>query len=214
MVAVYDTTGGTLAAFICGTTASIDFTATGGRITYAFKGQTGIVPQITDASVAANLTGNGYNFYASYATAAQGFNMLQTGKISGTWKWIDAYVNQIYLNSQFQLALMVLLTSVKSLPYNQQGYGMIRGALQAPIVEGLNFGSIQPGVALSQAQAASVNSAAGAKISDTLQNVGYYLQILPASAQTRGNRASPPMTFWYTDGGSIQKLNLASIDIQ
>jgi hypothetical protein len=210
---LYDTTGGSLAAFTCGTAASIDFNAEAGRITFAYKGQAGLVAQITDPTVADNLTGNGYNFYASYATAAQGFTMLQPGLVSGQWEWLDAYVNQIYLNSQFQLALMELLTSVKSLPYNNTGYGQIRGALVPVINEALQFGSIQPGVALSASQAASVNAAAGLPIDSTLENVGWYLQILPASAQTRGNRTSPPMTFWYTDGGSVQKLNLASIDI-
>lgn len=214
IVTIYDTTGGDLAAFFCGATASIDFTATAGRITYDFKGQAGIVPQITDATVAANLTGNGYNFYAQYATAAQPFQFFQPGQISGRWEWADAYINQIYLNSQFQLALMELLTTVKSLPYNTKGYGQIRGALADPITQALAFGSIQSGVALSASQAASVNTAAGVQISDTLQNVGYYLQIVPASPQARAARTSPPMTFWYTDGGSIQALNLASIDIQ
>ncbi len=211
---VYDTTGGTLAAFICGTAASIDFNETAGRITFAYKGNSLLVPQITDATVANNLIGNGYNFYAAYATAAQGFQMLQPGLISGPWLWADAYINQIYLNSQLQLALMELLVNSKSIPYNNVGYGLIRSACLDPITQALNFGSIQPGVALSASQAASVNAAAGVKISDTLQNVGWYLQILPASPQVRGARTSPPMTLWYTDGGSIQKLNLASIDIQ
>lgn len=211
---VYDTTGGTLAAFICGTTASIDFTETAGRITFAYKGNSQLVPQITDATVAQNLIGNGYNFYAAYATAAQGFQMLQPGLVSGAWLWADAYVNQIYLNSQLQLALMELLVNSKSIPYNNVGYGLIRSACSDPITQALNFGSIQPGVALSASQAASVNAAAGVSISGTLQNVGWYLQILPASSQVRSARTSPPMTLWYTDGGSIQKLNLASIDIQ
>lgn len=211
---VYDTTGGSLAAFICGTTASIDFTETAGRITYAYKGNSQLTPQITDATVADNLKGNGYNFYAAYATAAQGFQMLQPGLVSGEWLWADAYVNQIYLNSQLQLALMELLVNSKSIPYNNVGYGLLRSACSDPINQALNFGSIQPGVALSASQAASVNAAAGVSISGTLQNVGWYLQILPASPQVRSARTSPPMTLWYTDGGSIQKLNLASIDIQ
>lgn len=214
VVPVFDTTGGTLAAFVCGTAASIDFTETDGRVDFAFKGNSLLVPQITDATLANNLTGNGYNFYAAYATAAQGFQEFQPGSVSGVWKWLDSYINQIYMNSQFQLALMVLLANVKSLPYNAQGYNQIRATLLDPITQALNFGTIRAGVALSASQAASVNSAAGVKISDTLQNVGWYLQILPASPQARGNRTSPPMTFWYTDGGSIHRLNLASIEIQ
>ena len=211
---VYDTTGGKLAAFICGVTASIDFSQRNGRITYAYKGQSGLAPQVTDATDADNLISNHYNFYAAYATANQSFTMLQPGLTPGRWTWLDPYVNQIYLNSELQLALMQLLTQTKSVPYNAAGYGLLRTALGDPISNAVNFGSIQPGVALSQSQAAAVNSASGLSIAGTIQNQGWYLQVSPANSGTRAQRGSPPMTLWYTDGGSIQKLALASIDIQ
>lgn len=214
VTAVYDTSGGDIAAFICGAIGSIDYSQTQGQITLAYKAQAGLAPQITDASVANNLIGNGYNFYGAYATANQQFTFLQPGQTAGKWKWINPYVNQIYLNSQLQLALMVLLASVKALPYNNIGYGMIRAACLGPINEGLNNGTIQAGVQLSAAQAQEVNTAAGVKIDQPLQNNGWYLQIKPASPQVRADRGSPPITFWYTDGGSIQKINLASIDVQ
>lgn len=201
------------AAFICGMAASIDFNQLNGRITFAFKGQSGLLADVTDPTIAQNLIANGYNFYGAYATANQAFTFLQPGSTPGKWKWIDAYVNQIYLNSQFQLALMTLLSSVKSLPYNTLGYGLISAACQDPINQGLNFGSIRAGIPLSAQQAANVNMAAGVPIDQTLTSVGYYLQVLPATAQVRGLRQSPPCTFWYTDGGSIQKINLASIDV-
>jgi hypothetical protein len=201
------------AAFICGATASIDFTQRNGRITFAYKSQAGLVADITDVTAAQNLIDNGYNFYASYATANQAFTFLQTGQLPGVWKWIDAYVNQIYLNAQLQLALMSLLNGVKSLPYNNLGYSLVRAACMDPINQALNFGSIRSGVPLSAQQAATVNMAAGVVIDTNLTTDGYYLQILPASTQVRGNRQSPPMSLWYTDGGSIQKINLASIDV-
>lgn len=201
------------AAFICGMTASIDFTQRNGRLTFAYKGQSGLLADVTDPTIAANLIANGYNFYGAYATANQAFTFLQPGSTPGVWKWIDAYINQIYLNSQFQLALMTLMSATKSLPYNTAGYGMINAACMDPINQALNFGSIRAGVPLSAQQAASVNMAAGVPIDGSLTNQGFYLQILPASAQVRGLRQSPPCTFWYMDGGSIQKINLASIDV-
>lgn len=201
------------AAFICGTTASIDFTELNGRITYAFKGQSGLTADVTDATSAANLIANGYNFYGAYATANQQFVMLQPGSTPGKWKWIDEYINQVYFNAQFQLALMTLMTSIKSLPYTPVGYGMIHAACQDPINQGLNFGAWRAGVTLSSLQAAEINMAAGLNISDSITNTGYYLQVLPATAQVRGLRQSPPCTFWYASGGSIQQINLASIDI-
>jgi hypothetical protein len=211
---VYDTTGGQVAAFICGITASINFNENDGRVDYAGRNSSQLLPQITDATIAANLTGNGYNFYAAYATAAQQFQQLQSGVVSGNWDWIDGYVNQIYLNSQLQLALMVLLANTKSLPYNATGYGLIRAACLDPINQFVLFGGLQAGVTLSASQIASVNAAAGVDAASTLQTAGWYLQILPASPQVRGARTSPPMTLWYTDGGSVQKLNLGSIDVQ
>ena len=50
-------------------------------------------------------------------------------------------------------------------------------------------------------------------ISSDLQSKGYYLQILPATAQVRGQRKSPPVKLWYMDGGSIQQITLASIAV-
>jgi hypothetical protein len=202
------------AAFICGAVASLDFNETNGRATLAYKGQSGLVADVTDTATAANLIANGYNFYGAYATANDRFVMLQPGQTSGAWKWIDTYVNQIYLNSQFQLALMSLLTQIKSLPYNNEGYALMREALMDPINQALNFGALRAGVPLSAAQAAEVNNAAGVKIDGTLSTQGWYLQILDATAQVRGARGTPPCTFWYMDGGSIQKVNLASVAVQ
>lgn len=202
-----------VAAFVCGSAASIDFTEHNGRITFAFKAQSGLLPSVTDATVADNLTQNGYNFYGAYATATQQFNLFQSGQITGKWRWIDAYINQIYLNSQLQQAVLNMLTNIKSLPYNEEGYSLIRAACFDPINAALNFGAIRAGIPLSEAQAAEINNDAGLKIDRTLSTIGWYLQILPASAQTRGNRTSPPIKFWYTDGGSIQQINLASIDV-
>jgi len=206
--------GSDKAAFIAGTTASIDFTQANGRITYAYKQQAGLVPEVTSATVATNLLANGYNFYGSYATAAQQFQFLQNGQISGAWLWIDPYINQIKLNSDLQVAFITLLSQAKAVPYIQRGYDQIRAAALGPINAALNFGSIVAGVTLSTSQYAQVNAAAGLNIADTLQSQGWYLQILPAAPTTRTSRGSPPMTLWYTDGGSVQKINLASIDIE
>lgn len=213
IVPVYDASG-VIAAFICGTAASIDFQQTAGRITFAFKSQPGLTADVVDETIALNLIGNGYNFYGSYATANEQFSFLQPGQISGSWLWIDPYVNQIYLNSQFQLAFMSLLAGIPSIPYNVTGYTILRQAAMDPINEALNFGSIQPGVLLSASQRVQLDTAAGLRIADTVSQLGWYLKVGEADAQTRINRESPPMTFWYTDGGSIQKIELASIDVQ
>jgi Protein of unknown function (DUF3383) len=217
----YDLTEGAKAAFTCGAFACLDTTQANGRITMCFKGQAGLVPDVTDSDTAANLAGvpygsggNGYNFYGDFATSAQQFQWAIPGSMPGVWKWADAYFNQILMNADFQLALATLASNVPSIPYNTAGYTLVRGALAPVITKYLNWGAIQPNVPLSASQIQQVNTAAGANIGGTLSTVGYYLQILPASAQVRGVRGSPPMKFWYTDGGSIQSLLLASIDVQ
>lgn len=211
---IYEPTDLNLAAFICGAAASIDFNATNGRITFAYRGQDGLTASVTNAAVAANLDANGYNFYGAYATANQQFLFVQPGSVSGIFQWMDSYINQIWLNNALQLALVELLQNVNSIPYNNQGYELIKAACADPINAGLNFGAIRAGVTLSNAQAAEINSAAGVKISDILQIQGWYLQVLDATPQVRQARTSPPMTFWYMDGESVQQITLNSILVQ
>ena len=64
------------------------------------------MPTVTDQQIAANLLANGYSFYGSYATANDQFNFLYNSQMSGKWKWLDTFVDQVHLNSQFQLALI------------------------------------------------------------------------------------------------------------
>lgn len=199
-----------LAAFVCGTIASIDYTATNGRITLAFKAQSGLSADITNETVAAALLTNGYSFYGDYATANDRFIWFYNGQISGDTKWIDVYVNNVWLNNALQLATMNLFKLAKALPYNSKGYNRVRAACLDPINAGLNAGVIVPNVALSTAQADLVNSEAGLTISDTLSRDGWYMQIKDATAQARAARQTPPAKFWHMDGGSIQQFNMSS----
>lgn len=200
--------------FVCGAMASIDFAETNGRVTGAFRSQTGLTADVTSEIVADNLIANGYNFYGAYATANDQFTFFYNGSVSGPFLWLDSYINEIWLNNQFQLALMTLLTNAKSIPYNAAGYAMIEAACFDVINNGLNFGAFRAGVTLSASQIANVNNAAGKNIATTLQNQGWYLQISNADAQTRAARGSPPCTFWYVDGQSVQKISLSSIELQ
>ena len=109
---------------------------------------------------------------------------------------------------------MLLLKSVNSIPYNQQGYTLIRAALLDPILAAVNFGAIRAGVTLSQAQIAEVNNQAGVTIDTILSTRGWYLQVLDASPQVRQARGSPPCTLWYMDGQSIQKISLNTVLLQ
>lgn len=207
------TTAAELAAFVCGAAASIDFTQQNGRITFAYKAQADLTGTVTTATIATNLGDNFYNFYGAYGAANENFTFLQDGQCTGPFEWFDSFINQIWLNNQFQIALLTLLANSKSIPYSNAGNALIRGALSSVIQAGLNFGAFAPGT-ISAAEAAEVNAQAGTSISDALQAQGSYLQILVASSTVRAQRGSPPMTFWYLDRGSIQRLNLASVATQ
>lgn len=201
------------AAFLCGAIASIDFSEREGRITVAFKGQSGLEVDVNDATEAQNLKDNGYNFYGAWATANDRFLFMYPGQMTGKWKWLDNYVNQIRLNSQLQLALMTMLTSAKSVPYNDVGRALHRAACQDAIDEALNFGSIRAGVDLSEQQRAIINNEAGVDAATQIEARGYYLYVGKATAQARGNRESMPIKLWYTDGGSVHSVNMGSINI-
>lgn len=216
------TLAGEKAAFMMSWAASLDFTRLNGRQTAAFKSYAGGLPDITSGTIAQTLAGSpqggtygyGINFYGQYTTRSQGFPQYQRGLISGSFVWDDSYVNQIWLNASLQNDIMVGLTNVGSVPYANPGYATIESWCLDAILAGVNFGAIVAGVQLSQAQIQAVNTAAGLVIDTTLTQRGWYLQVSPAPAATRANRTSPPCTLWYCDGGSIQAITLASIEVQ
>jgi Protein of unknown function (DUF3383) len=228
-VPIYEPVGSSLhlAAFVGGQVASLNFNATNGRQTTAFRSQTGIRASVTSQLAYTNLVANGYNSYPAVATANQQFLFATPGSISGPFEWIDSYVNQIWLNNQCQLALLTLLTQIGSIPYNPYGYGLIRTALtggagttpiplppQSPVAAALNFGAIRQNVPLSSTEITAVNNLAGFSIDTVLATTGWYLLIQPATAQIRAARQSPTIILLYMDGESVQSLNLSSVLVQ
>jgi hypothetical protein len=213
-IPIYEPSDLNHAAFVAGYFASIDFTQPNGRVTLAYRKQQGLTVGVTNQTTAAQLLLNGYNFYGEYSTSNADFNLFQNGSITGPFAWADSYANQIWLNAQLQLALLTLLQQTFSIPYNQEGYNLIAAAAADPINAALAFGAIRAGVTLSQAEIAEVNNAAGLDVATTLQNRGWYLQIKDADPSVRIARGSPPITFWYMDGQSVQKITLDSVEIQ
>lgn len=212
---IYDPNNGAeIAAFVCGSVASLDFAALNGRATEAFRRQSGLTAGVTTATAAQNLVANGYNYYGGFATEQSTFIFFYPGLVSGEYDWIDSYVNQIWLNTSLQEALLSLLLTTNSIPYNTQGYEQIKAACMDPILAAVNFGAIRQGVALSAQQAAQVNAAAGTKIDTTLATQGWYLQVLPASSAVRIARTSPTINLWYMDGQSVQQITLNSYLVQ
>jgi len=203
-----------LAASVLGYMASLDFGRTNGRATLAYRSFGGVAYGVGDATVAATLKANGYNFYGAYATSSQQFINMQDGHVVGRFAWLDSYANQIWMNANFQQTLMAFLAANGSTPYSNFGYSAIESALQDPINQALNFGAIRAGVALSAAQIVAVNASAGKTIDTVLSSRGWYLDIKDPGAAARALRQTPRMTFYYCDGGSIQAITLASLLVQ
>lgn len=213
-IPIYDpANGANVAAFLMGAIASINFSQENGRATLAFK--TGaVIPGVTNQTIAANLKANGYNFVGRFATANDQFVFLYPGQITGDFGWVDSWVSQVWMSNKFQLALMNLLTTVGSIPYNAEGYATIEASLRGVIDDALFFGAIRSGISLSAQQKAEINNLAGGNVADTIEQQGWYIKVADPGADVRANRGSPSIVVFWTDGQSVQEINLSSVMVQ
>ncbi len=200
-------------ALAMGYAASMDLDRTNGRKAFAYRSQAGLAYTVDDAEDARALLGNGYNFYGDYATAAEEFTLAQNGQISGSAKWFDTYLGQIWLKAQMQASWLTVLKNANTLPFNVDGYSAIYAGSIDVINAGINAGLIVSGVNLSAAQIDQVNREAGMDISESLYTQGWYLQIPDADTNTRVARGPSRPNFWYCDGGSIQTIQGTSTTI-
>lgn len=203
-----------LAAWVMGTGASINFEETNGRLTFAFKQGAGLAVTCDNDEQYDALIANGYNCYADFATASSQFKFFQPGQVSGKWSWLDTYLDAIAIKDGLQLNLLDLFKAVKCIPYNPDGYGMIRTACLDTITRFLRFGAIRTGVTLSNTQKVQLLAEIGLDVSRTLETQGWYMQVKDPGATVRGQRKSPECKFYYMDGGSIQQIVMPATAIQ
>ena len=211
---VYGTVA-TAAAFMA-YAASINYNVTNGRTTLAFRQFTAGTPAtVSDLSSANALLSNGYTYIGAYANSANQYTIAYNGKTSGSFLWSDTYLDQVYLNRELQRANFEALLAYNSIPYNSDGYTELYQAALDVIDAAVTSGIIRAGVTLTNSEAQQINAAAGRQISDVVQSRGwYYLIGDPANVgQARQNRTSPAATLWWTDGGSVQQLNVNSIAV-
>ncbi|ASC05208.1 DUF3383 family protein [Acetobacter pasteurianus] len=211
-----DGNGTLIAAAALSWAASINPNRTNGRTTLMFRRFSGVTPSNISNTQAENLLANGYCFYGSYKANDTSFNWFVDGSVSGSFAWADSYLNQIWMNADFQINLANMFSNVGLIPYDAVGDGIISTSVQATINTALSFGAIQAGVTLSDDEALQVNAKAGKTISTTLQTQGWYL--IPgasiASAATRATRGTVDGMFFYMDGESVQSISLASVEVQ
>ncbi len=198
------------AALIMGTAASIDWNRRNGTITFAFKSQDGLPANVVTGSDATNLKAQGMNFMGDYATRNDQFIFMYPGGMFGTWDWIDTYLNAIWLNNALQVACMAGFEQTPRVPYNEEGYTLIRAWMQDPVNRALYSGVIDTGVTLTEQQKAQLAREAGRDISGELFTDGYVIQVSDPAPAVRQQRDSPEASCWYCYGGSVHKLTIAS----
>lgn len=199
-----------VAAGVMGTFASIDWNRLNGAIDLAFKKVDGLAPSVTTESDAAALDKKTYTYMGKFATKNTEFNFLYKGMIVGGYVNISTYINAVWFNETIKNALLTGLSSVTKTTYNENGYSFIRAWMSDPVNQALNNGVIQTGVTLSEAQKAQIISEVGDDITPELFANGYYLLIQDPGANARSTGESPVITLYYTDGGVVKKLQIAS----
>ncbi|MDR3037881.1 MAG: DUF3383 domain-containing protein [Candidatus Adiutrix sp.] len=202
------------AAFIMGVVASIAWQRINGTITAAFKRQSGLAALVLDEGTAHILESKKCNYFGNFATRNAEFLFLFPGCLSASdYGFIDPYVNSIWFNNRLQVALMDGITRAGRVPYNTRGYTMIKAWMMDPINEARTNAAIEPGIVLSERQRSEVMNEAGLDISQELWTQGYYVQVLDPGAAVRAQRGSPVISLWYTYGGAVQKIEVASTAI-
>lgn len=202
-----------IAAFTMGTAASINWDARNGTLTFAFKSQDGLGASIEKTADHNTLLNRGVNFIGNYATRNDNFVFFYNGQMFGSWQWIDAYLNAVWLSNTLQVQIMAGFQTVRRVPYTETGYAIIRSWCRDVINRALNNGVIDTGMSLSETQKTALTQELGGDYSAEINNNGYYLQVLDASANVRQARQSPSCNLVYTYAGSVQRLNLPAIAV-
>lgn len=201
------------AAAVLAFAASINFSRTNGRISFKFRGFSGLVPNVSDMATAQALKSNGYNFYGSYGLNKTLRQYASDGAITGKFAWLDTFISQVWINANLVSAFANLFTNDQSYSFNSAGYAAVSAAVIDVVEQAINFGAIQRGVALDQAQIRIVNNTVGKDISATLFSQGWFLYIPTQTGSARLERDLQGVIFYYVDGGLIQSINMSSTAI-
>ena len=205
---VYDNVN--VATFLMGSIASVNWERYQGTINYAFKKVDGVAATVDNQTDADLLLAKGVSFMGNFATRNDDFTFFYDAQIFGDYGYIDAFVNTVWFKNVMQVSILNGLTSNGRVPYNERGYALIRAWLQDPINRALNNGTIDEGVTLSEAQKAQIQNETGKDLSNELFTEGYAVIVEDAGAEVRVGRQSPNISVYYTYGGSINHIEVAS----
>lgn len=208
---VYDNVN--IAVFVLGSIASVDWERYQGTINYAFKKVDGVAATVNNQTDADLLKAKGVSYMGNFATRNDDFTFFYDAQMYGDYGYIDAFINTVWLKNVMQVSILNGLTSNGRVPYNERGYALIRAWLQDPINRAVNNGTIDAGVQMSESQKAQVYNETGKDLSTELFTNGYAVLVEDAGASVRVGRQSPNITVYYTYGGSINHIEVASTAI-
>lgn len=201
-------------ASILGYAASLNFDRINGRVPLKFRTLDDLTPDVTESAVYDTLSGNGYSFYGQYAANVNKFNYWADGAITGDFRWADAYCGQIWLNANLQAAIIRLFMSNKSVPYNREGRALVESCMLSTLEQFKNWGGISTGTDLDDSQKSQIKDIVGVDVSDSLIAKGFYIYIGKFTSIMRAKRTTPEVYLFYTDGGSMQKLYMKSLEVE
>lgn len=216
-ILVYDNFS--LCAALSGFAASLDTDQENGRHTAAFRRNSEVTPNVIEENEAKALEANGYNYYGYYANAFQNEDLrfVFPGVISGEYTNYDSWICQVYIYRRFQQAFSNLLLNTPQIPYNADGQGLISACMVDAINGMLKFGAIRSGVTLTQSQHKYLKSVGLSKDNiNSIYSKGYVyiIGMNAVSGEDRAKGKSPPIAFFYTDGGSVRRINMTATEIQ
>jgi len=199
-----------VAAFVMACAASINWERYQGTINFAFKHIDGLAATVTDETTAALLDAKNVAYVGKFATRNDDFTFLYPAGMFGKYGFIDAFINTIWLKNVMQVSVMNGLTNAGRVPYNERGYALIRAWLQDPVNRAKNNGVIDEGVTLSESQKAQIFNETGKDLTTELWTQGYAILVEDAGAAVRVGRNSPNISVYYTYGGSVNRIEVAS----
>ena len=196
--------------------ASLNFDLNNGRRALKFRefSNAGLIPKVTTETLHNQLIAAGYTAYGLYSENNISAKYFADGAITGDFKWLDAFLGQVWVNANIQGAVIDALKSEQYIGYNTAGRIAIETAIIGVMNQFGRWGGFSTGETLTATQINSINTVVGADVSNTLSNQGYYIYIGPFTPSMRAARTSPVIYVWYTDGGVIQEVYINSIEVQ
>jgi hypothetical protein len=173
----YSSTDPYAVASLIGRGCVVDFNGNLTVITFMWKQEPGVVPEDLTPSEANALDNNNYNYFVNFDN---GTAIVVNGKVANgdfidnTWD-LDWLVNQIQTN-----CYNVLYTSTTKVPQTDAGNNILRNAIAAACVAGVNNGTLAPGQWNAQGF--------GQLQQGDFLPFGYYIFAPPVSSQAQSDR--------------------------